>query len=109
LLQHKEVTCEQLKIVDVADAPYAVWWVDNFGNCKTTLLREDIPQDSEGNHLQTKFGMIGYFENLRDVPDDTTALITGSSGLGRNRFLEIVTQGESAEKKRKISSGDLVF
>jgi hypothetical protein len=42
------------------------------------------------------------------VPDRTTALISGSSGLGKKRFLEIVVQGGSAEKKLKIFAGDAI-
>ena len=32
---------EELSMNDIADAPPAVWWIDNFGNCKTTLLEEE--------------------------------------------------------------------
>lgn len=106
LLKNKDIKNEQLKIRDVADAPSAIWWVDSFGNCKTTALKKEILQ---GNQVNTKFGKIDYFERLKDVPDKTTALITGSSGLGNERFLEIVVQGGSAAKLLNLSSGDSVF
>ncbi len=100
------VPSEELSITDITDAPLAVWWVDNFGNCKTTVLRKEV---SEDNQITTKFGNLNYFERLKDVPDKETAIITGSSGLDKNRFLEIVAQGESAAKALNVSSGDSLF
>lgn len=83
LLENKEVEGERMSIADVPDAPSAVWWADNFGNCKTTLLRNDIPHD---DRVETRFGALPYFERLKDVPDGTVALVTGSSGIGAHRF-----------------------
>ena len=105
LAEGKKLKGEKLYIKNIPDAPPAIWWIDNFGNCKTTLLQEDI---KNGNHFSPKFKKLPYFERLKDVPDRTTALISGSSGLGKKRFLEIVVQGGSAEKKLKIFAGDAI-
>lgn len=106
LAKNKKLRGTKLRIKDIQDAPPAIWWIDNFGNCKTTLLREDIQKK---NRFSSKIINLPYFARLKDVPDKTTALISGSSGLGKKRFLEIVVQGESAEKKFKISSGDVII
>lgn len=105
LLKNKNVESERYEIKNVDDAPAAVWWVDNFGNCKTTLLLKEI---QEGGGVSLESGRVDYFQRLKDVPDHIKAVITGSSGLGDDRFLEIVVQGESAEKSLNLSSGDQV-
>ena len=102
----KKLRGEKLHIKDVSDAPPAIWWIDNFGNCKTTLLQEDVKGK---NRFSTKFRGLSYFERLKDVPDKTPALISGSSGLGEKRFLEVVVQGGSAEKVFNISVGDAII
>jgi len=102
----KKLRGEKLSIEHIPDAPPAIWWIDNFGNCKTTLLQQDV----KGKNLfSTKFKGLPYFERLKDVPDQTPALISGSSGLGEKRFLEIIVQGRSAEKEFKISVGDAIM
>lgn len=106
LAKGKKLNGEKLNIDNISDAPPAIWWIDNFGNCKTTLLQKDI---KEKNRFSTKFKKLSYFERLKDVPDKTPALILGSSGLGEKRFLEVVVQGGSAEKKFKISAGDAII
>ncbi|MEI6660183.1 MAG: hypothetical protein WCK91_02050 [bacterium] len=105
LLENHDVVSEEYKIEEVADVPSAVWWVDCFGNCKTTLLKKEISQDTQTGE---KFGEIKYYDRLKDVPDATCALITGSSGLGSDRFLEIVIQGKSASSACGLVSGDAV-
>ena len=106
LLKGEKLHGTQLYIKDIPDVPQSIWWIDNFGNCKTTLLHEDIKNQS---HISTKFGTLSYFSRLKDVPDKKTAIITGSSGLDNKRFMEIVVQGGSAEKKLNISVGDCIF
>jgi hypothetical protein len=105
LLANHDVISEEYRIEEVADAPKAIWWVDCFGNCKTTLFKKEITQDVQTGE---KFGEIHYFDRLKDVPDATCALITGSSGLGNDRFLEIVTQGKNTSALTGLVSGDVV-
>lgn len=124
---------EKTDIQDFPDVPPAIWHVDQFakyGNCKTTLLPEDVfaPEIVEtlksgnGNAskdpvgtLETKFGTLPVYRRLKDVPDGQLAVIVGSSGIGDKRFLEIVVQGGSAGKRlaektgEEIKSGTLVL
>lgn len=105
LFSGKKLTGEKLYINDILDAPPAIWWIDNFGNCKTTLLQDDTKNK---NRFSPKFKKLPYFERLKDVPDKTSALVSGSSGLDEKRFLEVIVQGGSAEKEFQISVGDAI-
>jgi len=94
--------------LDTPDAPKAVWWIDSFGNAKTTLLPEDV-SFAEGKNAETLFGSLGCFTSLKDVPDEVAGLVIGSSGIGDKRFLEIVVQGESASERFHLVSGSRVL
>ena len=90
------------------DAPVgAIWWVDCFGNCKTTWLPEDV-NFTVGTKLLTAIGEINCYECLRDVPDGEAGLVIGSSGIGQNRLLELVIQGGSAASTYNLRSGLLL-
>jgi SAM hydroxide adenosyltransferase C-terminal domain len=108
LYDGEEIPHEEYAIKDVEDAPKAVWWVDNFGNCKTTLLPEDIGHQDR-KKLQTKFGEITCYTHLKDVPNGEAGLTIGSSGLDDKRFVELVVQGASAAKKFDLAPGDEIL
>lgn len=108
LVKNKETKSMPLDIDTISDAPAAVWWVDNFGNCKTTVFSDD-EETKEVIRKQARFAGLFYAEGLKDVSDSTAALIKGSSGLGEKRFLEIVVQGESAAKRFGLLAGDLLL
>ena len=98
LLKNKLIpSAKILPIEEVADAPEAIWWVDNFGNCKTTITSTEL--NLEDKFLKTKFGQFPFYPRLKDVPDKKIAAIIGSSGLGEKRFIEIVVQGGRAVKE----------
>lgn len=104
LLGGKKLTETNFDLASISEIPKAVWWTDNFGNCKTTILPEEVDFEL-GKQVQTKVGAFACFESLKDVPDGQVALVIGSSGLDDKRFLEIVKQGESVAKHLEISSG----
>lgn len=88
----EELPSEPLDTALVEEAPDAVWWVDNFGNCKTT-----VPAREAGNApLAIGDALAPRHARLKDVPDGALACVVGSSGLGQDRFLEIVVQGGDA-------------
>jgi len=106
LVRGKKLQGVRLHMGDIPDVPPAIWWIDNFGNCKTTLLHRDIKDQV---NFSAKFNKLPYFAGLKDVPDKTPAIISGSSGIGKKRFLEIVVQGGNAEKKFNLCVGDVII
>lgn len=103
-----DVPAEELPLDQIPDAPHAVWWIDNFGNCKTTMLPEEINFEP-GKVIKTRFGEIMCYARLKDVPNDEPGLIVGSSGLGDKRFIEFVVQGKSAAGRFSIQTGDTII
>lgn len=105
----KEAPSEELSFTEIPDALPEVWWIDSFGNCKTTLLPEDVDFAS-GAHREIVLHGLAIeavcFDQLRQVPDYHTGLVLGSSGYGKRRFLELMVQGSSAAKHYNISKKD---
>ena len=89
------------------DLSNAVWLVDNFGNCKTTLLAEDV-SFSPDKLVPTKIGELTCYPRLKDVPNGQSALIIGSSGFREQRFLEIVVQGQNAAEYFDLKTGSKI-
>ena len=103
-----DLSGEKLLVENIEDAPAAVWMIDNFGNCKTTLFPQDVAFTPR-SFIKTKIGKLECFSQLKDVPDGKAGLVVGSSGLGKRRFVEIVVQGRSAAERFKLFSGYCIF
>lgn len=107
--KNKTVPGESWSLDTIPEPSLGVWWIDSFGNCKTTLLPEDI---SFVHGEKRKLLLNGLtleavcYTQLRDVPDYETGLTIGSSGYGEKRFLELVVQGTSAAKHYHITQKD---
>lgn len=94
LLNGIDLPATPMPVSEIADAIPGIWWIDNFGNAKTSLLHgEEMPID------------LPHYERLKDVPDGECAIVTGSSGIGNKRFLEIVCQGGNAAKVLGLKIG----
>lgn len=104
----QDIPADTLSLSELLTAPQAVWWVDNFGNCKTTMLPEEIGWEP-GKKILTKFGEIPCYYRLKDVPDNEPGLIVGSSGIGTRRFIELVVQGRSCADRFGITSGSVLI
>jgi len=91
---------------DIPDLPKAIWNIDNFGNCKTTLTLDDIKNTEK---TTTSYGELPYYEKLRDVPDGDTVLIRGSSGINDTRFIEAVAQRKNFANIHNAKIGDDIF
>src|SRR3989344_1255121 len=96
LLQHGLLPSRKTALQRVPDSPEVVWWVDNFGNCKTTLFSSEL--NGSGLCLQ-------FYKNLSEVPDGEAAVVEGSSGFDDNRILEVVVQGGNASSSLGLTSG----
>lgn len=104
LVDGLDIPHEVYPISEVEDAPPSIWWIDNFGNAKTTLLPEEVGHES-GKLVKMSFGEIKCFTQLREVPVGEAGLTIGSSGLGEKRFLEIVVQGKRAVDEFSLNVG----
>ena len=96
-------------IETITEAPQAVWWVDNFGNCKTTILPQEIgfAAGKKVNLKPLAQDLSCYFA-LKDAPTTEPSLVVGSSGFGDKRFLEIVLRGGNAATRSVLNSGTLL-
>lgn len=108
LSEGKNVPFQIHPFSEVEDLNLKVWYIDSFGNCKTTILPDDIGFEN-GKDLDTVFGKIKCYSRLKDVPNGEVALIIGSSGYKENRFIELVVQGGNAQEKFNIKIGDNIF
>lgn len=99
----KILSSTKLNINEISNISDSIWWVDNFGNCKTTLTIKDLNSDQI---INTKYGEFKFYSSLKDVPNNQIGVIEGSSGLSNNKFLELVIQGKSFSKKYNVKPGD---
>jgi len=108
LIEKRNIPYKGMSIDKVRDIPKSIWLVDSFGNAKTSLIKKDV---SLALHkVSTNLGVFNYYQRLKLVPEGETAVYTGSSGIGKNRFLEIATQNKegSAAKTLRLRVGDLI-
>ncbi len=98
LSEGEDVPAKEVDVEDFGEKNF-VWRVDNFGNCKTTLI------ENESHFMKD----LEFYERLADVPKDgKPALTRGSSGFGEKRFLEIIVQNESASDKLGLKVGSII-
>ncbi|NBX49973.1 hypothetical protein EBT25_08525 [bacterium] len=104
-----DVPSEKLMFTEIPDASAGVWWIDSFGNCKTTLLADEIdfvPYEKREIILNGLAIEAACYRQLREVPDYKTGFTLGSSGYGDRRFVELVVQGTSAAMHYNITKKD---
>ncbi|MEZ4194836.1 MAG: hypothetical protein R3B53_00325 [Candidatus Paceibacterota bacterium] len=65
MLKGGNVPLEKHPLTEIPDLPKAIWNIDNFGNCKTTLTQRNI---TPGVTL-TRFGDLPFHDLLKDVPN----------------------------------------
>jgi hypothetical protein len=107
IYEGKEIPSTTYSIDKIPDAPFTIWYIDVFGNCKTTLLPEDVGFEP-GKKVEVKGRQIMCYEYLKDVPKGELAIIQGSSGIGDKKFLEIVINGDNAAKVLGAKVGHLI-
>lgn len=107
-MQGLDLPTERHALKDFLQAPLAVAYIDNFGNCKTCCWPEDIGHLA-GKLIKTTWGEIMCYDRLKDVPNGEPGLIVGSSGYRDHRFVELVVQGKSAANHFGIKQSDLIL
>ncbi len=103
LIDGTSLPTTELAPTEIPDVGARVWIIDNFGNCKTTMLQHELAGKSS---LETSIGTFRVFERLKDVPEGELGAIVGSSGLPGQRFVELVIQGRSLSAEKGIRAGD---
>ena len=102
---------EKIDLAQIEDAPEGVWFIDNFGNVKTTLLGENF-DFKNGEEVQVaikgELHSFAFYGRLKDLPDQEIGIVEGSSGFGDKRFLELIRQGGNAAAELGLKVGDLV-
>ena len=91
----------------VSDLDGLIWYIDDFGNCKTTLIADDVAC-IPGSSVSTNIGTFMFYERLKDLPTGETGMYFGSSGIGSTRFVELATQkvSGSAAASLNLAVGD---
>ncbi len=89
-----------------------IWWIDNFGNAKTTFTNNEIKDkiiDGKITFLiEGTEHILPFFERMADVPVGVVACIIGSSGYKDMRFAEIIKQGSSVAGALGLSVGNTI-
>lgn len=99
---------------EAEDVGGRAWFVDNFGNIKTTSLPEDIDYE-EGKQVElvANDGEVKTaicVPELADVNTGQLALTIGSSGVGERQWLEVaVGRGNAAQRLGGVAVGDKIF
>lgn len=104
VLEGKNIPAEKYNLAEIADMPNCIWFIDNFGNIKTTLLKSDFGVNGKANGIKIgdKNYELDFYNRLKDLPNKSAGVVVGSSGFKDKRFLEIILQGGSATKKLGI-------
>jgi hypothetical protein len=98
--QGRDVPSTTQALAELPSAHGQAWFIDNFGNVKTTLTEKSVGFE-EGKVVELINGVKAtYYRRLADVPSGAVALTVGSSGYGDDRFLEVVIgqTGRAAEQ-----------
>jgi hypothetical protein len=104
LHQGNEFPHKTISIEEIETMPHCVWYVDAFGNCKTSLLQEDVGT-TLGNRLRTNLGEFMFYPRLKDIPKGETAMYVGSSGIDARRMIEIATQKQTGSAAKTLGIG----
>ena len=96
----RDVPSTTQALVDLPSAHGQAWFIDNFGNVKTTLTEKSVGFE-ENKVIELINGVKATcYRRLADVPSGAVALTVGSSGYNDDRFLEVVIgqTGRAAEQ-----------
>lgn len=98
------------KLDELPSADGQAWFIDNFGNIKTTLTEKSVGF-KEGKVIKLHGGTEATcYRRLADVPSGAIGLTVGSSGYGQQRFLEVVIgQTGHAAKQLGMTVGSVIM
>jgi hypothetical protein len=92
---------------ELPPAPNAVWYVDSFGNCKTTILARDF-ESMRAAFTRNELRDLPFYRHLHEIPDGEVGFVVGSSGHKEDRFMEVMVLGDSAAQRFNLKAGDIL-
>ncbi len=102
LWQKRDVPSTSQPLSGLPSANGQAWFIDNFGNVKTTLTEADIDFE-EGKEVMLSNDVPAIcYRRLADVPSGQVALTIGSSGYAAQRFVEVVI-GQTGQASERLS------
>jgi len=103
----RKLPCKKYDLSNIATGKNHIWFIDNFGNIKTTIFEDELKINNNEIKLKIngKARKFNFYKRLKDAPDKSIAVVLGSSGIGEKRFAEIVVQGGNAGLKLKVNVG----
>lgn len=102
-----ELPASKTGLEQIADVPECVWYIDAFGNIKTTLTNQQYKL-TPGELVKTNLGEFKYYERLKDLPLGEFGLYPGSSGYQQLRFLELAKQRGDGNAQLQLHVGSEV-
>ncbi len=109
LLEGNKIPSKKISLEKISSIPSCIWHIDTFGNAKLTIHSKEF-DFKPSQKIDTNVGLLTFYNRLKDVPEKSTGLYIGSSGLDNTRFLEIAAQNVpgSAEKKLGLIIGQKI-
>jgi len=99
----RDLPKEKFSLSKIKSVRPTVWFIDNFGNIKTVLLKKElnfidkhsakIELDYNGKTIKK---ILPVYNHLKNLPEGEIGLVEGSSGFENRRFMEIIINGGNA-------------
>ena len=109
LIDGNKIPSKKISLEKIPSMPSCIWHIDTFGNAKLTIHSKEF-DIKPSQKIDTNVGSLTFYNRLKDVPEKSTGLYIGSSGLDEARFLEIAAQNVpgSAAKKLGLKVGQKI-
>jgi hypothetical protein len=98
-----EIPQKRYNISEIADIGNRVWHIDNFGNCKTTILSSEFKKETISD---LRFQDLYFKKELRQLEAWEIAFVEGSSWFDLDRFIEIVKNSGDSWDSLNLYIGD---
>jgi hypothetical protein len=98
-----EIPQKRYNIEEIPDIWNRIWHIDNFWNCKTTILASEFKRE---NISDVRFENIEFKKYLKQVNSEEKAFVEGSSWFDTERCIEIVKNWWDAGDTLNLYIGD---
>lgn len=98
-----EIPQKRYNISEIPDIWNRIWHIDNFGNCKTSIIASEFKKEDLSD---PRFENIAFKKYLKQVDSGELAFVEGSSWFDLDRFIEIVKNWGDAGDTLNLYIGD---